>query len=153
MAVGGIAAAAPAAHAQSFGCPQLLDRYPMEGWPLSGDVENRPYCPYIGYPVSYGEAEQITAAETESSFATRAVNAGYTEDERAYTDWIGTKWDTYANGASVVSVIYYIPPWADDNGSGYYCVYDASVSGNTGYGNWTYHAQQNSCSTYTLPES
>jgi hypothetical protein len=149
LAVAGLAAAAPAANAQSPGCPQYFEQYPMFGWPDPDHAEPKPYCPYIGYAVNFGEAEKITASQTRGDFAARAAGDGYTEDERDYIDWTGTDWKSVTDGVYTVNIMFYIPPWADDNGIGYTCRYTSTVSGTTGIGNWTHQLHQTTCSTYT----
>jgi hypothetical protein len=126
-----------------------MDRYPMDGWPVPEHAEIRGFCPYIGYAIDYGDAELIVASNREADFATRATNAGYTADERAYIDWIGTDWKSVTNGVYSVSIMYYVPWFVNESGIGYTCRYDATVSGTTGVGNWTYQAQGVSCSSYT----
>jgi hypothetical protein len=149
IAATGFAAAAPAADAQPFECPQLIDRYPMDGWPYPDHAESKGFCPYIGYAIDYGDAEEIVGNQTAADFARRAAANGYSAEERSYTDWTGTDWKSVSGGVHSVNILYYVPWWADENGIGYTCRYAATVSGTTGVGNWTYQLQSVTCSTYT----
>jgi hypothetical protein len=148
LAAAGVAAAAPAANAQSAGCPQYIEQYPMFGWPEPDHALPKPYCPYVGYAIDFGEAEKITGSQTRSDFTARASSYGYTVDELDYIDWMGTDWYSVANGVYTVNIMFYIPAWADDNGIGYTCRYTSNVSGTTGIGNWTHQLQQVTCSEF-----
>jgi hypothetical protein len=150
LAAAGLAVAAPAASADTTGCPQLLDRYPTIGYPFEASVESKPYCPFIGYAIDYGSAEEIIGRNVASDFDTRAANAGYAFEERRYADWAGTTWKSTSGGVYNVTVLYYIPPFLDDQGIGYWCKYPASVSGSTGSGHYTYSVGSVTCGTYWI---
>lgn len=120
----------------------------MDGWPEPDHAESKRFCPYIGYPIDYGDAEINLSMIVKSDFDSRTVSAGYNEEERSYGDWIGTEWKSEAGGVYSVNIMFYIPSWADDGGVGYTCRYSGSVSGTTGWGHWTYQLDQTTCSTY-----
>lgn len=150
LAAAGLAVAAPAASADPSGCPQLLDYYPTPGYPFPEAQESKPFCPYIGYPIDYGDAEDIVSRAVAANFDSRATAAGYSLEERINKDWMGTTWKSTSGGVYNVTVVYYIPPFLDDHGIGYWCKYPGSASGYTGVGNHTYSLGTVSCGTYAI---